>query len=201
MGALAADVVRVVEEVVKGVMSPDPVHGYPHVIRVRDLALRIGRAYAGRVDAEVLELAALLHDVSRGSFSDGLLGGDHALASARVAEALLKALGYPEPKAEAVAHAILTHSYSSGRVPETLEARILSDADKLDALGAIGVARVFMYSGALGRGLRESVEHFRKKILRLPELMWTPEGREEALRRVEFVRSFLKELEAEVGGF
>ncbi len=194
------DIVRVVEEVVKGVMSPDPLHGYPHVARVRSLALRIGRAYIGRVNEEVLELAALLHDVGRGSFSEQGFGGDHALASAKVAEALLRGLGYPEHGVKAVAHAILTHSYSGGRVPESLEARILSDADKLDALGAIGIARVFMYSGSSGRGLRESIRHFKEKILRLPELMWTPEGREEALRRVELIRSFLKELEAEVGG-
>ncbi len=187
---------KVIEGIVKGVMSRDPVHGYPHVERVRRMALRIARNYP-EVDLEVLELAALLHDIARNGWR--CCGGvDHALASAEVARELLTALSYPSDKVEGVVHAISTHSYSAGRRPETLEAKILSDADKLDALGAVGVVRVFMYSAVIGRSFEESIKHFRAKILRLPNLMYTREGREEAERRVKFVEDFLKELEEEL---
>ncbi len=191
-------VVDVVEEIVKGVMSPDPVHGYPHVERVRRLALRIASNYP-EADREVIELSALLHDIARnGGRNNAKKAFDHALASARVAEVILKALGLPKEKVEAVVHAIEAHSFSAGREPKSLEAKILSDADKLDALGAVGVVRVFMYSAIIGRSIKDSIVHFESKILKLPSLMWTPEGRREAGRRIKFVKEFLRELEAEL---
>ncbi len=190
--------VDVVEEIVKGVMSSDPVHGYPHVERVKHLALKIASNYP-EADKEVIELSALLHDIARnGRGNNAKEGFDHALASARVAEVILKALGLPKEKVEAVAHAIEAHSFSAGREPKSLEAKILSDADKLDALGAIGVVRVFMYSATIGRSIKDSIAHFESKILKLPSLMWTPEGKEEARRRVKFVVEFLRELKAEL---
>jgi len=186
--------VDVIEEFVRNVMSNDPVHGYPHVRRVKELALKIASHYSGKVDVEVLELAALLHDIARNG--PGMV--DHAYASAKVAEVLLKLVGYPENKASLVIEAISSHSYSTGKDPQSLEARILSDADKLDALGAIGIARVFLYSGAIGRGIEESVAHIKNKILKLPELMKTPEGRELALKRVKIVEEFIKCIEEEL---
>ncbi len=189
--------IKVFEELVKSVMSDDPVHGYPHVLRVRDLALWIASKYKG-VDVESLEIAALLHDIAR---SNSIKSSDHALKSAKVAELLLKAMGYPEDRIKLVVEAIATHSYSGGREPKSLEAKILSDADKLDALGAIGVARVLMYSAYVGRGLEGSIEHFRSKILKLPDLMKTSVGKEEALRRVKYVIEFIEELEKELSMF
>ncbi len=185
--------VRVIEELVKNVMSKDPVHGYPHVLRVRDLALWIASKYEG-VDKEALEIAALLHDIARNSSARS----EHAMKSAKVAESLLKAMGYPESKIRLVTEAIATHSYSGGGEPKSLEAKILSDADKLDALGAVGIARVLMYSAYVGRGFEGSIEHFKSKILNLPKLMRTEVGREEALRRVKYVEEFVKELEEEL---
>lgn len=188
-------IVKVVEELVKSVMSSDPVHGYPHVERVRRLALSIASNYPG-VDMEVVEVAALLHDIGRNAPPTE---GDHAARSARVAKVLLEALGLPAGKVELVVEAISTHSYSRGKEPVSTEAKILSDADKLDALGAVGIARVLMYSGALGRSLEDSIAHFKSKILRLPELMKTEVGREEAERRARIVREFVKALEEELG--
>ncbi len=186
-------VIEIIEELVKNVMSSDPVHGYPHVHRVRELALQIASHYS-EVDKEVIELAALLHDIAR----NGPGKADHAFTSAKVAELLLRSMGYPEQKVALVVEAISTHSYSADREPQSLEAKILSDADKLDALGAIGVARVFLYSGAIGRGIEESIAHIKTKILKLPDLMKTPEGRELALKRVKVVEEFIKCIEEEL---
>jgi len=187
-------IVEIVEELVKNVMSSDPVHGYPHVRRVREIALKIASRY-NEVDREVIELAALLHDIAR----NGPGKADHAFTSAKVAELLLKSVGYPREKIALVVEAISSHSYSASREPQSLEAKILSDADKLDALGAVGIARVFLYSGAIGRGIEESVAHLKTKILKLPDLMKTPEGRELATKRVKIVEDFIKCIEEELG--
>jgi len=186
-------IVDVIVELVKNVMSSDPVHGYPHVVRVRKLALHIA-SYYNEVDKEVIELAALLHDIGR----SGPGSADHAFTSAKVAELLLKSMKYPEDKVKVIVEAISTHSYSASREPQILEAKILSDADKLDALGAVGIARVFLYSGAIGRGIEESIAHIKTKILKLPDLMKTPQGRELALERVKIVRDFIKCIEKEL---
>ena len=188
------NLISVIEEIVKSVMPTEPVHGFPHVVRVLRLTESLSKNYEGIIDKEALVIAALLHDIGR-------LGNDeknHAEASARVANSLLTLLGYPEKKKKLVIEAIRAHSFSSGIYPESLEAKILSDADKLDALGAIGIARVFMYSCEEGRGLEESINHFREKILKLPDLMNTPEGKEEALRRVKIIKEFLDELMREI---
>jgi len=186
-------IVDIVAELVRNVMSSDPVHGYPHVMRVRKLALQLAAHY-NSVDKEVVELAALLHDIGRSG--PGMT--DHAFTSARVAGLLLRAMGYSESKVRAIVEAISTHSYSAGREPQLLEAKILSDADKLDALGAVGIARVFLYSGAIGRGIEDSIAHIKTKILKLPDLMKTPEGRELALKKVKIVMEFIKCIEKEL---
>jgi len=186
-------IIDIVAELVRNVMSSDPVHGYPHVMRVRKLALQLAAHYES-IDREVVELAALLHDIGR----SGPSMTDHAFTSARVAGLLLRAMGYSESKVRVIVEAISTHSYSAGREPQLLEAKILSDADKLDALGAVGIARVFLYSGAIGRGIEDSIAHIKTKILKLPDLMKTPEGRELALKRVKVVMEFIKCIEEEL---
>lgn len=188
-----SELVAAVEELVRLIMPEDPVHGFGHVARVLELACRFAEGYSG-VDYEVLQLAALLHDVGRVSGVE-----NHAARSAQVARALLKLAGYPEDRIERVVEAIVSHSYSHGRRAESLEARILSDADKVDALGAIGLVRVFMYSGTLGRGLEDSLDHIRSKILRLPQLLYTEEARREAEGRVRLVVEFLENIERELG--
>ena len=185
-------VVSAVEELVRLLMPEDPVHGFGHVARVLELACRFAEGYSG-VDYEVLQLAALLHDVGRVSGAE-----NHAARSAQIARAILRLAGYPEERAERVVEAIVSHSYSHGRRAESLEAMILSDADKVDALGAIGLVRVFMYSGTLGRDLEGSLDHIRGKILKLPQLLYTEEARREAERRVRLVVEFLENLEREL---
>jgi uncharacterized protein len=119
-------------------------HDFDHVQRVLDLATRIAEAEGA--DLEIVRTAALLHDVgeSRGR-------AEHHVRGAAMARDLLRA----EPPAfvDAVAHAIEAHRFRADPAPQTLEAQVLSDADKLDAIGAIGIARAFAYAGAHGTAL------------------------------------------------
>ena len=185
-------VVDYVERIARMMMPKSPGHGWDHVLRVRAIAMRIAEEVEG-VDKEVLELAVLLHDVGRAIDEE-----NHAEASARFAEKVLGALGYPEDKLRRVVEAIRSHSFSSGRRSRSIEAAILSDADKLDALGAVGIARVFLYSGEKGRSIEESLRHFYEKILRLPEAMVTEPGRRMAEERVRIVKFFVEELRREL---
>jgi len=172
-------------------------HGFSHVERVLNLCINIGRKEGA--DLEVLALAALLHDVARPLESAGKVE-DHAVEGARIARRFLRGLGYPEEKVEAVVHAIESHRFSRGPEPKTLEAKILSDADKLDAMGAVGIARVFMYSGEHGRSIEDSIKHFREKILKLKDLMYTETGRRLAEERHRFTREFIERMEREMVG-
>ncbi|HVZ64055.1 MAG TPA: hypothetical protein VG936_05655 [Lacunisphaera sp.] len=114
-----------------------------------------------------------------------------------------------------IAHAIEAHSFSAGVPPRTLEAKVVQDADRLDALGAAGLARCLMLSGESGRPLYAAedpfceerapddrlaaVDHFYTKLLRLEELMQTASGQREARERTEFLRTFLAQLRKEIG--
>lgn len=186
-------IVEFIENLVKELLPRDLVHGLDHVMRVRDLALELGKAVPEIVDREVLELAALLHDIGRVAEDR-----DHVKRSAEIARILLELAGYPLDKVEKVVEVIKSHSFSEGIEPKSVEAKILSDADKLDALGAIGVARVFAFSGCRGRSLMESIKHFYEKILQLPNLMYTDVAKVIAKKRIEIVLNFIDELEKEV---
>ena len=96
--------------------------------------------------------------------------------------------------------ASVSFSKNRGRKPETLEGRIVQDADRLDAMGAVGIARTFAYGGEKGRPLKDSVSHFHEKLLLLKDLMNTEAGRALAEERHAFMLAFLAELEKETGG-
>jgi uncharacterized protein len=193
----------------------DAVHDFDHVLRVLALAERIGQAEGA--DLEIVRAAALLHDVAREQAqADGL---DHAAFAADRAREILN--GQPYDKVEAVAHAIAAHRFRTGPEPVTLEARVLFDADKLDAIGAVGVARAFAYGGAHGQRLWASVdvvdvarwveegdhpqEHtpvheFVVKLSRLKERLFTPTGRSIAEERHAYMVRFFERFDAEVRG-
>jgi uncharacterized protein len=119
-------------------------HDFDHVLRVTALAERIARAEGA--DLAIVRTATLLHDIGAGAGRQ-----EHHLRGAEMARELLK--GEPPEFVAAVAHAIEAHRFRADPEPITLEARIVSDADKLDAIGATGVARVFAYAGARGAAL------------------------------------------------
>ena len=184
---LSLDPVReALESVARAVLGCEPAHGWPHVVRVAGWAARIVEAEGLEPDWDVLHAAVTLHDVGRAVDWER-----HAVESARVARALLPATPLAG-KVEGVVHAILAHSYSLGVRAETVEARVLSDADKLDALGAVGVARVFATGARLGRGFQGDLDHVREKILGLPKLMYYGWSRRVAERLAATVQAFLE---------
>ncbi|MCZ7463982.1 HD domain-containing protein [Rhizobium rhizogenes] len=191
----------------------DASHDINHARRVMRVALRIAVAEGGG-DESVIIAAAYLHDWVNLPKNHP----DRARASqlsAAAAGPILASLGFSPARIEATCHAILTHSFSANIPPETLEARALQDADRLEALGAIGIARVFSIAGQLGSGLfdgedpfaqrrplddrRLAVDHFAVKLLKLPMTMQTAGGRAMAQERAEVMRGFLRSLAEELG--
>lgn len=131
----------------KAMAGTDPVHDVQHVTRVLWNALDIGSEEP--IDRDILIAACLLHDIGRpAEMADRRLC--HAEVGSRMAYDFLLSLGWPEERAAWVGACILTHRYRTGRIPESLEAKILFDADKLDVTGAIGVARTLQYGALLG---------------------------------------------------
>jgi uncharacterized protein len=136
--------------------------------------------------------------------------------AADAAGAWLRSEGYPAELVPAVEHAIHAHSYSANVEPRTIEAKVVQDADRLDALGAVGIARTLMLGGVLGKPLYDAaepiprrrapddrenaVDHFHVKLLHLAGRMQTASARAEAERRTAFMRAYLAELEREIGG-
>ncbi len=191
-------------------------HDFDHVLRVTALAERI--AAAEGADVAIVRTAALLHDVAENGGRDG-----HHLRGAALAREILQ--GEPEAVVEAVAHAIEAHRFRADPAPRTLEAQVLSDADKLDAIGAIGVARAFAYAGAhetalwkrpwraiaaaggdavrspdaLGRDYTP-VHEFVFKLDVIPDRLYTAAARAIAAERRAFMRVFFDRLDEEMGG-
>jgi uncharacterized protein len=122
----------------------DPVHGFDHVLRVLHMAERLGRELGA--DIEILHAAALLHDASGAHPAEGDEREAHEQSSADFAREILEAEGWEEDRIEAVLHCIRAHRFRGQERPQTLEAQILFDADKLDVNGAFGIARTIGYA-------------------------------------------------------
>ena len=164
-------------------------HGYEHTERVVKLCKAIGNKTGA--DMEVLIPAAILHDIKRSE-------QNHARAGAFEAEKILRKMGYPEETIKQVSHVIRAHSFSDETIADTLEAQILSDADKLDAMGAIGIYRTAMYSGELDRTFNDFVKHFHEKLLTLKDLLYTEEAKLMAAERDRFMLEYLGQLAKEI---
>jgi uncharacterized protein len=193
------------------VQHDDGAHDAAHLLRVWKTACEIQRAEGG--DAEILAAAVLLHDcvaVEKDS-------PQRALASWLAAEKASRVLskhGWPEERISAVVHAIEAHSYSGGIAPESLEAKILQDADRLDSIGLVGVARCFYTAGRMGSALydpadasgetrgrddkRYALDHFYTKLLRLAGSFQTATGSRLARERDTRLRQFLDDFRAEI---
>ncbi len=199
----------------------DPAHDLLHLERVVASARRLC-ALEG-ADPAIVIPAAWLHDYVVVPKDDPLRAQASKLA-AQAARAYLVGIGYParensnESKAAlvAIAHAIEAHSFSANIAPQTLEAKVVQDADRLDGIGAIGIARCFACSGTMNRPFysasdpfcasREpddglfTIDHFYRKLFKTAATMQTAAGRAEAERRVVVMRGYLAELGAELGG-
>ena len=148
------------------------IHGYAHVERVYNTCVKIG----GKLNANlnVLKIAALLHDVGRINEKDDALKRNHAEISADKSKKFLSSNGISliQDEFDNIIHSIRAHSFSNEQLARTLEAKILSDADKLDALGAIGIFRTIGFTLENNGGIDQVIEHLENKILRLKEQMF-----------------------------
>jgi len=176
------------------VLGQDGSHGMDHVMRVTRLCEIIGTQEQANPD--ILIPAALLHDIARPI--EKHQGLPHEIEGATMAETYLRSISYDENLIPEIVHAIRTHRFRSTELPKTLEARILSDADKLDALGAIGIARTFMRAAEHGGSMNDATSHFHDKLLKLRDMMYTESGREIAEKRHAFLVLFLNTLEDEL---
>lgn len=193
-------------------MAVDPAHDLSHVKRVVQNTLQLTAIEKG--NAKVTVPAAWLHDCvcvpkdSPQRKHASRLAADAALQ-------FLESLDYPTGLLPQIHHAIAAHSFSARIATETLEARIVQDADRLEALGAIGITRCFLTGGSMGTPLYDgadpfaknrtaddrqyTLDHFYCKLLGLAATMQTAAGKREALKRTDFMQNFLTQLGAEIG--
>jgi len=186
-------------------------HAFDHTQRVYNLALKLSKDQ--NIDLDILKASALLHDVARLKEDNNEIK-DHAEHGAEMAGAILKEMNFPNDKIEKVCYAIKVHRHSKGIKAETKEAEILQDADRLDALGAITIARMFSTGGKIGRPLYDpdiplgnvhegyksnsTIHSFYVKILKLkPRLFNTEKAKKIAKKRYIFVEKFLKQFKLE----
>lgn len=202
------------EAYARSAIGTDPAHDIEHIRRVVRNARRL-LAEEGRGEPRIVEAAAWLHDLVL--FDKA--ASERATASAKAAETatdlLIRSGHFSSDEIEQIHHAIHAHSFSAGVEPRTIEAGIVQDADRLDALGAIGIARCFIVGGRIGASIynegepvalardlddrRFILDHFEAKLFQLPALFRTDAGRREAERRVAFIRDYVDHLVAEAG--
>ncbi len=208
-----------IEEAREWYRNADPIHDFEHVLRVLRIAERLARAEGADID--IVRAAAWLHD-SRGSApgGEGSSRADHHLTSAQFAGDVLTEKGWPADRIRAVQHCIRAHRFRGNHEqPETIEAKVLFDADKLDVLGAIGVARTIAYAALDGQpayaepsalfletGQKQPAEphssyhEFVFKLRKVKNRLFTSSGRQMADARHDFMVSFYQQLQEEVRG-
>lgn len=197
--------------------SSDGVHDFDHVRRVYHMATRLAKAE--NADIQIVQAAALLHDVMD-SEAGTAARENHHITSARYAEEVLLQEGWGDQRIKAVQHCIRAHRFrSKGERPETNEAQVLFDADKLDVLGAVGVARTIAYSVQAGQpiyvepsqkfihtGVKEPGEPHSAyhehlfKLVKIKDLLFTKTAKEIAVDRHAYLDSYFTRLIAETRG-
>jgi uncharacterized protein len=189
-------------------------HGWEHTLRVCRLCERIGRAE--NVDMDVVLIAAYLHDIGRSSQDASNGAVCHAKKGAQMAEPIVNRLSLSENQKENVIHCIRSHRFRDNHSPKTKEAKVLFDADKLDAIGAVGVARAFLFAGEVGAKLHNpelnientrpySIEdtgyrEYKVKLCKIRDRILTKEGRKLADERHSFMEEFFNRFLIEYGG-
>jgi len=187
-----------------------PSHDWTHIERVYSLCNYIGKKE--NANLYVLQLAALLHDTGREREKENPKELNHAQISEKIASELLKKYNINEKTAEQVLHCISTHRFRNNEIPKTLEAKILFDADKLDSIGAIGIARAYAFAGNkglklysdkdnLGTGYEKHhspVTEFKYKLQKVKNKLFTGTARKIVEQRHEFMEKFFEQLNNEV---
>jgi len=189
-------------------------HDWEHTLRVHGLCERIGPAE--KADMDVLRVAAFLHDIGRADQDSTSGAVCHAEKGAEMALPIVKKLSLSEEQKTNIIHCIRAHRFRGKCQPETAEAKVLFDADKLDAIGAVGVARAFLFAGEVGASLhipgmnieetkpytREDTgfREFKVKLCRIRERILTKEGRKLADERHAFMEGFFNRFLEEYEG-
>ena len=214
------------KDIVEKELSSCPAHDINHVMRVYNLALTISEKEDA--DMDVVKAGALLHDVGGAKEDRDTTGQiDHAVEGAKMAHTILKDLDYPEDKIRHIQDCIRTHRFRSNSRPETIEAQIIFDADKLETVGAIGVARAFVWigknnaqiykkvnmsqyikenlGGNINGRIQDKTKHsvqinYETKEKFIVDLLYTKKGKDIAKERLEFFKMFLDRLEKDIDG-
>lgn len=201
-------------------------HNLDHVFRVTNLCLLIAESEKD-VDLDILIPAALLHDIARVEESKDQTGKiDHAVLGSEIAGYILEKLGYKQVNIQKIKDCILAHRFRTGHVPDTIEEKILFDADKLDVIGASGIARTFMLAGQFGQSLSaddESIDEYLQnntvengrlkdvskhspfieyelKFKKVPDKLYTKKAKEIGKERLAFMEHYFKRLKEEIKG-
>lgn len=218
------DKIEKIKEIAKKELSDCSAHNFDHVMRVYNLALKI--AEGENVDLDVIKAAALLHDIGgKRESSDPSGKTDHAVESAKMAEPILKDLGYPDKQISHILNCIISHRYRTDNKPKTKEAEIIFDADKLETIGAIGISRMMAWVGRNNAHIYRKVDaeeyatenlggkikgRIQDKSKHSPQIQWetkdkyildflhTEKAKEIAKGRLEFSKMFLDRLEREI---
>jgi len=172
-------------------------HDFEHTLRVMKIATHIGTIL--EADIEVIQVASLTHDIIDKKVSKDIAKSKHDIIIK------LSSLGYTNNFIQHIFNIIENMSYSSGKTPDSLEGKIVQDADRIDAIGAIAVARTFAYGGSMNRKIYEennkecSIAHFYDKLLLLKENLNTNVAKEIAISRHKFMEEYLNQFHKEWG--
>jgi uncharacterized protein len=204
-------VINSISNDVKKIIENDSAHDFEHIMRVYKNAQKLCKKE--KVNEKLVLCAVLLHDIISYPKSDKR-SKNSSIDSAKKAKTLLKRYDFTENEITIISDAIRDHSFSQKKTPKTIEGKILQDADRLDALGAIGIARVFATGGSLKRPFYNTddpfckkrnaddkiwtLDHFFQKLLKLELLMNTKSGKIEAKKRTRILNEYLKQLKQEI---
>jgi uncharacterized protein len=189
-------------------------HDWDHTLRVARLCRRIGEKEAA--DMTVLLISAYLHDIGRADEDASRGGLCHAEKGAQLAAPIVSGLPLDEARQENILHCIRAHRFRGSAVPATIEARVLFDADKLDAIGAVGIARAFLFAGEIGACLHNpdidvtrcpsysindtGYREFKVKLSKIRDRILTRTGRRIAEARHRFMTQFFRRFIQEFNG-
>ncbi|MFW9870540.1 MAG: HD domain-containing protein [Candidatus Thorarchaeota archaeon] len=165
-----------------------------HTMRVYELCMKIGKTL--KANLKVLGAAALLHDIGRPR--EDVTAVSHSILSGEMGRGVLSDNGFDDSEIDHVVDTIRTHRFSEGLEPNSLEGEILSDVDKLDAIGAVGVFRAISQAASTGVGIEGFLQHAYEKLLKLKDLMYTEPAKNEAENRHMALEAYVKQLENEL---
>jgi len=203
---------KIDEEAKRYFEGAEPSHDWSHVQRVYNMAIQIAEKEGG--DLSIIRIATLLHDIGRQKESENPENLDHAQISVEYASKILDEYEVDSDKKEQILHCISSHRFRINKEPKSIEAKVLFDSDKLDSIGAIGIARAYSFVGEkkiklysnknyLGNGYEKehsAVTEFLFKLSKIKDRMLTETGRLIALERHQYISDFFERLKKELGG-